>query len=79
LFLLTIALPDKSFELIVFEAISALGTVGLSMGLTAELNAAGKWVIIGLMYVGRLGVVTLGLLIVTAESEEKSQMDDLAV
>jgi len=40
---------------IFFEAVSALGTVGLSTGITAELSAGGKIVIILLMFIGRLG------------------------
>lgn len=44
---------------VVFEAVSALGTVGLSRGLTAELSAPGELVIIFMMYMGRLGPLTL--------------------
>lgn len=43
-----------------FEATSAIGTVGLSTGITAELSVTGKIVIITLMYIGRVGVLTLG-------------------
>ncbi len=42
-----------------FEAGSALGTVGLSTGVTPTLTTAGKWVIIVTMLVGRLGPMTL--------------------
>jgi Trk-type K+ transport system membrane component len=42
-----------------FEAVSAIGTVGLSMGVTEELLPAGKIVITVLMFAGRVGVVTL--------------------
>ena len=42
-----------------FEAGSALGTVGLSTGVTPTLTTAGKWVIIITMLVGRLGPLTL--------------------
>ncbi|MBF0270592.1 MAG: potassium transporter TrkH [Magnetococcales bacterium] len=38
-----------------FETVSALGTVGLSTGLTPSLSAAGKGVLIALMFIGRLG------------------------
>ncbi|WP_419227778.1 potassium transporter TrkG (plasmid) [Alteromonas marina] len=38
---------------------SALGTVGLSRGLTGELSDAGSLVIIFLMFVGRLGPLTI--------------------
>jgi trk system potassium uptake protein TrkH len=44
---------------ILFEAVSAFGTVGLSLGLTPELSLFGKYVIIGLMFVGRLGPILL--------------------
>ena len=40
---------------ILFETVSAFSTVGLSTGLTAKLTTAGKWIIIVLMFVGRLG------------------------
>ncbi|HEX6132764.1 MAG TPA: TrkH family potassium uptake protein [Longimicrobiales bacterium] len=41
-----------------FEAVSAFGTVGLSMGVTPELSKAGRILTIVLMYVGRVGVLT---------------------
>ncbi len=54
---LTEATPfDQNF----FEAASALGTVGLSMGITAGLSTLGKVIIILLMFVGRVGPVTFG-------------------
>jgi trk system potassium uptake protein TrkH len=42
-----------------FEAASALGTVGLTTGITGSLTAAGKLIIIVVMLVGRLGPLTL--------------------
>ena len=42
-----------------FEAISAFGTVGLSMGATSSLNSLQKIAIIFLMFAGRLGPLTL--------------------
>ncbi len=42
----------------IFEAVSAFGTVGLSMGVTSSLSAGGKLVLIALMFVGRLGPLT---------------------
>jgi len=44
---------------IMFEAGSALGTVGLTTGITPSLTTAGKMIIIGTMLVGRLGPLTL--------------------
>jgi trk system potassium uptake protein TrkH len=42
-----------------FEAISAFGTVGLSMGITPELGGLQKIIIIVLMFIGRIGPITL--------------------
>jgi trk system potassium uptake protein len=44
---------------VVFEAVSALGTVGLSRGLTSSLSGIGEFIIIFLMFMGRLGPLTL--------------------
>lgn len=46
---------------ILYETISATATVGLTRNLTPYLNAAGKLVIIGTMYLGRVGPITLAL------------------
>jgi trk system potassium uptake protein TrkH len=43
------------FVRLLFEAQSALGTVGLSMGVTDELTPAGRLVIVALMFLGRVG------------------------
>lgn len=50
---------DSSFLTILFEATSAFGTVGLSMGLTPELSLFGKLLISITMFAGRLGPLTL--------------------
>lgn len=50
---------DSSFLTILFEATSAFGTVGLSMGLTPELSLFGKLLICVTMFAGRLGPLTL--------------------
>jgi trk system potassium uptake protein TrkH len=49
--------PDMSFIELLFESVSAFATVGLSTGITAELSAFGKYVIIATMYLGRVGVL----------------------
>jgi trk system potassium uptake protein TrkH len=49
------------FEILAFEVISALGTVGLSLGLTPNLSVTGKAVIIATMFIGRVGPLTLAL------------------
>ena len=47
------------FIIYLFEAISAFGTVGLSMGITPELSSIQKIALIILMFIGRLGPITL--------------------
>ena len=49
------------FERIIFETAAALGTAGLSHGITSELSTVGKLIVLTLMFVGRLGVVSLAL------------------
>ncbi len=53
--------PGKDFLSILFETISAFGTVGLSLGITSSLTAVGKIVISALMFIGRVGPLTLVL------------------
>lgn len=49
----------QSFLRHLFEAVSAFNTVGLSLGVTADLSAAGRWLTIVLMFVGRVGPLTV--------------------
>ncbi len=51
--------PDKSFLSLIFEVVSGFGTVGLSMGITPFLSSIGKLCIISMMYLGRVGPLTL--------------------
>ena len=66
---------------IIFEATSALGTVGLSMGATGGLTAGGKIVIIVLMFLGRIGPITFGLALL--KSDHKTEVvlsaEDIAI
>ena len=60
-FLLFAAEPHLPFRELLFEAVSAFGTVGLSTGVTPRLSTAGKLVVCMAMFVGRLGPFTLAL------------------
>lgn len=53
--LLTVFEPGKDFLALLYEAVSAIGTVGLTADVTPNLSMAGKIVIMILMYVGRIG------------------------
>jgi trk system potassium uptake protein TrkH len=48
-----------NFIHIFFEAVSAFATVGLSMGITPEVSDLGRLILVGTMYVGRVGIVVL--------------------
>lgn len=54
---------------IVFEVASALGTVGLTLGLTTQLTALGKVIIIFTMFLGRVGPLTLGFALAYREKQ----------
>jgi trk system potassium uptake protein len=54
-----------------FEAVSAFGTVGLSTGITPALGLWSKLILIGLMYFGRLGPLTLALALVEKAPEKR--------
>lgn len=59
--LLTITERGCDFLDMIFEVTSALGTVGLTAGVTPGLSAAGKMIIIVCMFIGRLGPVTIAV------------------
>ena len=59
--LLTFSQSGFDFIDLLFEAVSAFGTVGLSTGLTAELSQWGQAIIVGTMFIGRLGPIAIGL------------------
>lgn len=64
-FALLATVPSGTAPLdVLFEAFSAFGTVGLSTGLTPELDTLGRILVIGLMFLGRLGPLTLGTALV---------------
>ncbi len=59
-----VAGQQRTFLAYFFETVSAFGTVGLSMGVTPELNAWGKSLIILMMIIGRVGVLMFAYIIV---------------
>jgi len=66
-------LQESTFSLqeALFEAVSAMGTVGLSLGITPNLDTYGKIIIIALMFIGRLGPASLALATMKKEKELK--------
>ncbi len=58
-FILTITEKNVDFLTLAFEVISALGTVGLSLGFTSSLSTVGQIIIIFTMFAGRVGALTI--------------------
>lgn len=58
-FLVALTDPDLPLKAIVFECVSAFATVGSSLGITSQLQDASKVLLVVLMFIGRVGVVTL--------------------
>ncbi|MGI2327982.1 TrkH family potassium uptake protein [Planococcus sp. YIM B11945] len=68
MFLLMIFEP-LPFLPLAFEVVSAFGTVGLSMGITADLSNIGEVLISMLMFIGRIGPLTLFLILLKPKKE----------
>lgn len=70
-----------AFERILFEVSSALSTVGLSTGITADLQDASKLIIALWMFIGRLGVLTFGLALISENPliRKKPEIEDIAI
>ena len=56
---------------VAFEILSAFGTVGLSMGITPGLSSVGKLIIMSVMFIGRVGPLTLLLALAMGQKEPK--------
>ncbi len=70
IFLMTIT-EKQPFIVVAFEVMSAFGTTGLSMGLTSNLTEIGKEIIIFIMFLGKLGPLTLVFSFARRQTEHK--------
>ncbi|MET1042825.1 MAG: potassium transporter TrkG [Microbacteriaceae bacterium] len=57
-------LTDLTIDRVLFEVVSAFATVGLSTGITADLPMGAQAILVALMFLGRIGPLTLGTAIV---------------
>jgi len=76
------AVTDAGVLDIFFETVSATATVGLSRDLTPSLNTAGKAIIIGTMYLGRVGPISLALALNSSKKNQnriKNPTEDISV
>ena len=74
-------IEHRAFLTALFESASAVGTVGLSMGITPTLHTISKYILIILMYTGRVGGLTLVFAAITRKSTGNRQYpaDNIAV
>ena len=74
---------DVSFLDIFYEVFSAFGTVGLTLGITPKLSVAGKIIIMFVMFIGRLGPITISYAVLKKDKRNKGikypECDDLIV
>jgi trk system potassium uptake protein len=64
---LTLTEPDLAFLDLLFDTVSAFGTVGYSTGIVPEMSVAGKAILMIVMFIGRLGPLTLALALAPQE------------
>lgn len=76
IFILTIFEPTIPLTSLVYEAISALGTVGLSLDTTPLLGFNAKIIIIILMFIGRIGLITIMLGIIKRSKPKGYELPD---
>ena len=76
IFVLSVLEPHASLLALVFECTSALSTVGSSLGLTPALGEAGKLFVSLLMFIGRVGVITIVLGFVPPQKHTKYKYPD---
>ncbi|MBP2334808.1 potassium uptake TrkH family protein [Saccharothrix coeruleofusca] len=63
-------------DAVLFEAVSAFGTVGLSTGITATIPPAGQLVLVVLMFIGRLGPITLASALALRERARRYELPE---
>jgi trk system potassium uptake protein TrkH len=61
---------DLGFSQALFEVVSAFSTTGLSLGVTGQLDAFGRLLIIAIMFWGRLGAITIMLALLKRGTRE---------
>lgn len=79
--LLALSEPEAEPLALVFEAVSAFATVGLSLGVTPELSLVGQLVVVVLMVLGRVGLLTVALALATGAAPPRGRypIEDVVV
>ena len=74
--LVLLELTGLPLTAVLFETVSAFATVGLSTGVTGDLTTPAQLVLVGLMFVGRLGPVTLVSALALRENQRRYQLPE---
>ncbi|TDE30685.1 potassium transporter TrkG [Actinomadura sp. 6K520] len=69
-----LVMTSHTLERVLFEVVSAFGTVGLSSGITAELPPGGKVLLVVLMFVGRIGPLTFATALALRERTRRYEL-----
>ncbi|GAB2635110.1 potassium transporter TrkG [Kribbella swartbergensis] len=74
--LILLAMTSFRLDDVLFETVSAFGTVGLSTGITAKIPEAGQLVLVALMFVGRLGPITMASALALRERPRRYELPE---
>lgn len=74
--MILLALTDFTLDAVLFETTSAFGTVGLSTGITADVGSVGHVVLTVLMFIGRLGPITLASALALRERTRRYELPE---
>lgn len=71
-----LAMTSIRLDDVLFEVVSAFGTVGLSTGITAKIPEAGQLVLVALMFIGRLGPITMASALALRERPRRYELPE---
>lgn len=71
-----LAMSSFRLDVVLFEVVSAFATVGLSTGITAQVPAAGQVILIALMFMGRVGTITLASALALRERQRRYELPE---
>lgn len=71
-----LVMTGRPLDQVLFEVVSAFGTVGLSTGITAELPAAGQLILVVLMFAGRIGPIVLVSALALRERQRRYELPE---
>ncbi|MEU5861198.1 MULTISPECIES: potassium transporter TrkG [unclassified Nonomuraea] len=73
---LLLAITPHSLDQVLFEVVSAFGTNGLSTGITSQATPAGQVLLVALMFIGRIGPLTLGSALALKERTRRYELPE---